>query len=315
MITVVGFNTAMDRRIDLDVLRPGTVQRATSVQLRPGGKGLHVAQTIAALGEPVCLVGLSDAEHDDSLRDYLRTRGVEWRQVRSVHPLRQCLAVHEADGRVTEILEPGALLNPGTREALLAAAYAAIERSSVVVCTGSLPRGFAAGTYGDLVREASKRDARCLLDASADALREGIRAKPWLVKPNADEAAFLLGRPVHGVQDAIDCARLLQREGVARAVVTLGGQGAVGFDGETLWRAVCTAPVDVQDSVGSGDCFLAGLAVGAVRHETLDASLRRAVACGVANAESSETGHASPERVAAWLPHVAVDALPVAADA
>lgn len=315
MITVVGFNTAMDRRIDLDVLRPGTVQRATSGQPRPGGKGLHVAQTVAALGEPVCLVGLSDAEHDDSLRDYLRTRGVEWHPVRSAQPLRQCLAVHEADGRVTEILEPGALLNLGTREALLAAVYAALDRSSVVVCTGSLPRGFAAGTYGDLVREANKRGVRCLLDASADALRDGIRAKPWLVKPNADEAASLLGRPVHGVNDAVDCARLLRREGIARAVITLGGQGAVGFDGETLWRATCTAPVNVRDSVGSGDCFLAGLAVGVVRSEALDVSLRRAVACGVANAESGETGYAPPARVAAWLPHVAVDALPVAAGA
>lgn len=315
MITVVGFNTAIDRRIDLDILRPGAVQRATSSQPRPGGKGLHVAQTIAALGEPVCLVGLSDDEYDDALREHLRARGVEWHPVRAAQPLRQCLAIHEVDGRVTEILEPGALTNPGTRDALLAAASAAFDRSRVVVCTGSLPRGFATDTYANLVREANTRGIRCLLDASAEALREGIAAQPWLVKPNADEAASLLGRPVAGVDAAVECARQLQRNGIERVVVTLGAQGAVGVEDDTVWRAVCAEPVTVRDSVGSGDCFLAGLAVGAARGEALDVSLRRATACGVANAEGGETGYASAARVAAWESRVTVESLPAVARA
>ena len=308
MITVVGFNTAIDHRIDLEALHPGAVQRAISAQSRPGGKGLHVAQTIVALGEQACLIGLSDNAHGDQLRDHMRVRGVEWQPVRGAHPLRQCLAIHEAGGQVTEILEPGATLDSAVRDALLAAVRSAIDRSSVLVCTGSLPPGFAPDTYAVLVHEARARGVRCLLDASADALREGVRAKPWLVKPNADEAASLLGRPVRGVNDAIECARQLYRDGVACAVVTLGGMGAIGFDGETLWHAT-SAPAKVRDGVGSGDCFLAGLAVGVARSQPLEVSLRRAAACGAANAENSEPGYAAPESVSKWLPCVAVDVL------
>jgi tagatose 6-phosphate kinase len=111
------------------------------------------------------------------------------------------------------------------------------------------------------------------------------------------------------MDDAADCARGIHRAGVAHAVVTLGAAGAVGFDGEGLWRAT-SAPAEVRSSVGSGDCFLAGLAVGAARNEPLDIALRRAVACGAANAESADAGCVSLDRVAAWLPRVGVDAVP-----
>lgn len=309
MITVVGFNTAIDRRIDVVRLQPGAVQRATAAATRPGGKGLHVAETAAALGEPVRLVGLTTDVDGVALAERLSARRVAWQPVLSSGPLRQCLAIHEADGRVTEVLEPGPALDARACAALLATAREAMAKSDIMVFTGSLPRGLPPDTYATLIGDARACGVRCLLDASAAALHAGIGAKPWLMKPNADEAAAVLGRPVRGVDDALACARLLHRRGVARAVVTLGALGAVGFDGTAAWHANSTVPVTVQDSVGSGDCFLAGLAVGAVHGESLELALRRAVACGVANAESLDTGYASLERVAAWLPRVSVEPL------
>ena len=115
----------------------------------------------------------------------------------------------------------------------------------------------------------------------------------------------MTGRPVRSVADAFECVRELHRRGVARAVVTLGGEGCVGFDGSTLCH-VWSDPGAVRNSVGSGDCFLAALAVGAVRGEAFEASLRRAVACGAANAANAETGFAEVREVAALLPRVHV---------
>lgn len=310
MITVVGFNTAIDRRIDVVRLQPGAVQRATTAAARPGGKGLHVAETVAALGEPVRLVGLAAGADGAALAERLRGRRVEWHPVPSSGPLRQCLAIHEADGRITEILEPGPTLDARVCAALLAAAREAMAESDFLVFTGSLPGGLPPDTYATLIGDARAHGVRCLLDASAAALRAGIDAQPWLVKPNADEAAAVLGRPVRGVDDGLACVHLLHRRGIAWSVVTLGALGAVGFDGTAAWHATSAAPVAVQDSVGSGDCFLAGLAVGAVRGESLKVALRRAVACGIVNAESPDTGYASLERVLAWLPRVTVAPLP-----
>lgn len=296
MITVAGFNTAIDRRIDVDTLQPGCVRRALAVHVEPGGKGLHVAQTATALGEPARLVGLSDEAHARLLREHLQARGVDWHGIRSPHDLRQCLAIHEVDGRVTEVLESGAELDMSVREALLSELASLIDGSHALVLSGSLPRGFDDETYAHLIRQAAACGVPCLLDASGDALRHGVDAGPWLVKPNADEAAALWGRPVQTIDHAAACVRWLHACGVTRAVVTLGADGAVGFDGEHAWHA-SLAVENVRNSVGSGDCFMAGLAVSAVRGHGLDEALRWATACGAANAQDEETGHVRKDRV------------------
>lgn len=308
MITVAGFNTAIDRRLEVPVLRPGVVQRATAASSTPGGKGLHVAQMIAELGEPVRLVGLEDDEHAVSLARHLHARRVEWHPVRTSGRLRQCLAVQEADARVTELLEPGPVLENVECSALLDALLALYETSSVIVLSGSLPRGLPPDTYATLVRRAAAHALPCVVDASGEALRNAVGARPWCVKPNVDEASMLSGHPLAGLGDAGECARWLYSQGIARPVVTLGARGAVGYDGETLWHA-WTDPATLRNPVGSGDCFVAALAVGTARREPVTTCMRLAVACGAACAENSETGFAEGKRVREWTSRTHVEPL------
>lgn len=308
MITVAGFNTAVDRRLEVPVLRPGEVHRAAAAQVTPGGKGLHVAQMIAELGEPVRLVGLEDEEHATALSQHLLARRVQWHGVRTSGRLRQCLAVQEANARVTEILEPGPSLDVGERAVLLDALLGLYSTSSVVVLSGSLPRGLASDTYAALVRKAAGFALPCLVDASGEALRAAVGAAPWCVKPNADEASALMERPLVSRDDAGECVRWLYAQGVSRPVVTLGAHGAIGFDGETVLHA-WSDPADVRNPVGSGDCFLAGLAVGVARREPLTACMQLAVACGAACAETAETGFAERTRVREWTTRTRVEPL------
>lgn len=308
MITVAGFNTAIDRGIDVGTLRAGEVQRATAVHVRPGGKGLHVAQTIAALGEPVRLVGLDDAAHAALLAGHLNRRRVDWQPVRTPHPLRQCLALREADGRITEILETGEVVPEPARQELFDRVALLLASSAALVLSGSLPAGFPADTYATWARAAQARGVPCLVDASGGALKLAVRAGPWLVKPNADEAGALAGRRVAGIADALACARALQGAGVTRPVVTLGTAGAVAVEGDAAWRAWAEG-VKARNGVGSGDCFLAAMAVAAARGESLEAALQLAVACGAANAESEETGFAERDRIHAWVPRVRLERL------
>lgn len=309
MITVAGFNTAIDRRIELhSALTPGAVQRAVSGRANPGGKGLHVAQMVAELGEPVRLVGLTDVAHDVLIAAHLRERNVQWYGVRGPGELRQCVAINAPDEPTTEILEPSAELPPAVQAELMSTLDSSLNDSSILVLSGSLPHGFPAHTYAELIREASKRGVRCLVDAGGEVLCLAVEARPWLVKPNADEAASIIGKPVHDVSSAADCARQLNQRGVARAVVTLGVQGAVAYDGSELLHA-WSDPEEARNTVGSGDCFLAVLAVGAAQGLSLELSMQRAVACGAANAANEETGYATAAQVAAWMPRVRVECL------
>lgn len=306
MVTVGGFNTAIDRLVTLDVLEPGTVQRASAVCSYPGGKGVHVAQTIAALGEPVQLVGLVDTMHRNFIARRMSERGVLFHGVETTGELRQCLALRERGGRISEVLDPGPLLSEAVRKQLLHTLWRAIDGSEAVVLSGSLPRGFEADTYAQIVRQAGSNGLPCLVDASGEALRHVVDARPCVIKPNRDEAGQLMGQPLESRAQVEALLRDLYARGVLRPVVTLGEQGAFGFDGERVWHA-SMAPRQSANAVGSGDCFLAGMAVAYQRGLAFGESLRLAVACGAANAMHEETGFVERRVVQSLLADVCVE--------
>jgi tagatose 6-phosphate kinase len=190
---------------------------------------------------------------------------------------------------MTEVLDPGPLLSRATREQLLHTLGRALDAGQSLVLSGSLPRGFEADTYARLVHQAGSSGMPSLVDASGEALRLVAEAGPYAIKPNRDEATQLAGQPVETLAQAQALARDLHARGVARPVVTLGAQGALGFDGEACWHASLVL-THCENAVGSGDCFLAGLAVAQQRGLPFDEALRLAVACGAANAMHEETG-------------------------
>lgn len=305
MITVAGFNTAIDHLMRVEALRVGEVNRASDEQICPGGKGLHVAQTIAALGEPVQLIGLVDAAHRNLIARRMSERGVLFHGVEVTGSLRHCIALQDAQGRITEVLGQGPQLAERDRAALLRAFRLGIEDSALVILSGSLPGGFGADTYALLAAQAREAGRRCLVDASGEVLRHAMQPRPFLLKPNRDEAATLLGRPLENLDAAVAAVRELFSRGVEMPVLTLGVLGAIGMDTSGIWHAAIELE-QVRNAVGSGDCFLAGMAVGIERGEPLQEALRLAVACGAANAMEFETGYASRAQVDALLGRVRV---------
>ncbi|MGC1547997.1 MAG: 1-phosphofructokinase family hexose kinase [Rhodanobacter sp.] len=308
MITVAGFNTAIDRFIRLDALRPGEVTRALDEQVYPGGKGLHVAQTIAALGERVQLVGLVDVAHRNLIGRRMSERGVLFHGVEISENLRTCIALQDAAGQITEILGQGPELSNAQRDALLLAFRRSVDESELVILSGSLPRHFPPTTYAELatyVRDAGKR---CLVDASGPVMRHALGAEPFLIKPNRDEIAELRGKPVDDLDAALEAVCELQAQGIAMPVVTMGALGAIAADASGIWHAELTLE-HIRNSVGSGDCLLAGMAVGVARGMSLEETLRLGAACGAANAQGEETGFVERRTVEALLPRVRVQRL------
>jgi 1-phosphofructokinase family hexose kinase len=308
VITVIGFNTAIDRFIRLDTLRPGEVSRALDEQVRPGGKGLHVAQTIAALGERVQLIGLVDPAHRNMIGRQMCERGVLFHGIEVADNLRTCIALQDANGQITEILGQGPLLDSAQQETLLRAFRRGVDDSDLVVLSGSLPRGFPATTYAELAAHVRDAGKRCLVDAGGELLRNVVSSQPFLVKPNRDEISELLEHPVNDLADALAAARELHVRGVAMPVVSMGALGAVAVDESGAWHASIEL-AQVRNTVGSGDCFLAGMAVALQRREPLCEALRFAVASGAANAMEVETGYASSVQVRALLGQVRVQGL------
>jgi len=118
---------------------------------------------------------------------------------------------------------------------------------------------------------------------------ECIRARPELMGMidtyvlNQVEAEEMLGKPVASIPAAEQAAKAILERGPKQVVVTLGALGCVVAErGKGLPLYVPAMPVEVVDTSGAGDAFVAGLS-HALAH---GASLRRAAEVGT--------------RVAAW---------------
>lgn len=301
MITVGGFNTSVDKTLEMAELRSGAVNRAASVRAYAGGKGLHVARAIGTLGEPATLVGVIDAAHRAFFEDALSPLGVAFHGV-EVDRVRTCLAIREANGpRVTEILEPGPEVGEVAQRAICDAFVESARRSEVAVLSGSVPRGFGEDVYARLV--GSLAGVRCLVDASGGLLMAAAEARPFLVKPNREELEVLVSGAIDGVLAAAHSARGLCARGIEIVVVSLGAKGALLASGGRVCHAVAP-PRPARNTVGSGDCLLAGIAVGLARGLALDEVIRLGVACGTANTMSEEHGYVKREHVDEVLPQV-----------
>lgn len=305
MIVVAGFNTSVDRLMEADAVAVGGVTRVRNVIAAPGGKGAHVALTVATLGEPVRLVGIVDELHRDWFQGFFSARGVEFDAVPIAGNIRTCVAVRDRDGRTTELLEPGPALTAAEQTALLDRFRGATSGTSVIALSGSLPAGLSVSAYAQLTGAVGGPGVRVLLDASGDALKLGVAARPFLVKPNAEEAASLVGHPVTSIEAAHAAAATIGA-GVPATVVSLGAQGVVAvWDGRACRVAAPPIP-QAGNIVASGDCLLGGMAVALARGGDANDALQLGVACGAANALSSEAGLIRRADVEALLPTVDV---------
>jgi 1-phosphofructokinase family hexose kinase len=292
VIAVAGFNSAVDMVAETDAIRAGEVIRLSSVAAYPGGKGVHVAQTCGALGDAVRLVGLIDDAHQPMFERVLGERGVTFRGVRMASRLRTCYAIRDASGRITELLEWNTSLEPDTITQLERAFLIACEGARVAVLSGSLPSGAPPSLYARLITRLHNLVPHVIVDTSGLALEEALASGPAVVKPNREEAARLIGRELSTMDDAMHAVREIARRGSRAAIVSLGAEGAaVWWDGRLARIDVpMQAAIDGAGAVGSGDCFVGGLAVALARSEAVDDGLRMAAACGAANVLTSEPG-------------------------
>jgi 1-phosphofructokinase family hexose kinase len=287
VIVVGGFNTALDKLAEIDAIDPGAVLRLRNVRTLPGGKGLHVALACATLGTPATLVGLIDEGTRELFENTLANAGGKFVGVKADAPIRTCYALRDASGRTTELLEAGPDVAVSTATALLDAFRQAAASADFIVLSGSLPPGLPLDTYSRL--SADIGETRVLLDSSGPALAAGIAAGPMLVKPNRQEAEQLVGFGIASLDDAARAAAAIGARGPRYVVLSLGAEGAMVRTSEKIFFVRAPA-VTARNTVGAGDCLLAGFAIGFVRRWPIEQCARYAVACGTAKVMHPETG-------------------------
>ncbi|MEU6774149.1 1-phosphofructokinase [Streptomyces sp. NPDC046759] len=260
MILTVTPNPSLDRTYEVQALKRGEVIRADTERMDPGGKGVNVSRAAAAAGRRTVAVLPLGGAPGALIADLLDAQGIEVAPVPIAGDTRSNIALAESDGVLTKINAPGPQLSAAEQELLLETVREQSRDADWIACCGSLPRGLAPSWYADAVTRAHAGGARIALDTSGHALLEALRARPDVVKPNAEELAEAVGRPLTTVGDALKAAEEVRGMGARAVLASLGADGQLLVEETGAWFA--EAHVDtVRSNVGAGDSSLAGFLI------------------------------------------------------
>ncbi|GAA3400853.1 1-phosphofructokinase [Paenibacillus hodogayensis] len=308
-ITTVTLNAAIDKTYVMDAFPLGKVSRVAEMISVPGGKGINVARVAGQLGSQVRATGFVGGSNGDYIVKELTKTGLANDFVKVDGESRLCLnMIDKTAGTSTELLEPGPVVREEHLEAIREKVRQLAADSSIVALSGSLPKGAPAALYAELIHIARSAGATVLLDTSGDALVEGVKAKPFLIKPNEDEVGKLIGRKPERESDLYAGVLQLLEQGVGCVAVTLGAEGALAGYAGTLYR-IRAPRIEAVNPVGSGDSFVAGMAAALAAGEPVLRALCLATACGTANALNPQAGDVRTEDVQRLLAEVAVETI------
>ncbi|GER85351.1 1-phosphofructokinase [Thermogemmatispora aurantia] len=281
-VATVTLNPAIDQTVRVASLEPGHVHRARTMLLQAGGKGINVAAFLAASGCPVIATGFLGSENASVFERFFAERGIADAFVRLPGQTRIDIKIVDEERRqTTDINLPG--LAPS--EEALSKLWQTVEDLAAdcrwFVLAGALPPAVPSSLYATFIARLKALGRLTVLDASGEALAQGILAGPTLVKPNRVELEQLVGQPLTSLSEVAQAARSLLRHDIRRVVVSLGEQGALFVEGEQVLQALPPA-VTVESTVGAGDAMVAALVLAEQRGLDLAATARLATAYALA---------------------------------
>lgn len=280
-VVTLTVNPALDISMEIGQLAPSRKLRARITHRDPGGGGINVARAVHILGGRSLALWARGGCAGDEIGRWLDDEDVDHHSIQVEGESRECVIVTDAAGDQYRFIPAGPELRTDEVEALLSAPTSVLEDGAVLVLSGSLPPGAGGDFYARAIRQA-RDSVRVVLDASGTSLRQGVRAAPFLVKPNVRELGELVGTEISSDAEISQAASdLIDRHGVAAVVVSLGAGGSILVT-ESQRREIRSPTVPIVSRVGAGDSMVAGIALGLARGWSVGEAVRLGTACGAA---------------------------------
>ncbi|MCS6826199.1 MAG: 1-phosphofructokinase family hexose kinase [Caldilinea sp.] len=258
-IYTVSVNPAIDLFLDVPEIVFDEVLRATAVRRVWAGKGFNVSRALQRLGGKSTALGFVGGYAGMAIRAGLESEGIATDFVTVEEETRtNVMIVDLGAGRHIKVNQTGAPVPAAAQEEFRACVRRHLKPGDLWVLTGSLAPGLSTDFYAEMIELLHAGGAWAALDTSGTALRAGCAARPELVKPNAAEAYDLTGERVTSIEDACRAVAAFHAAGARRVALSMGAQGLLYSDGETLVHAA-PPQLRVRTAVGAGDALLGGL--------------------------------------------------------
>lgn len=294
MIYTVTLNPAFDITVYTKELIKGTLNRSDYYLIEAAGKGVNVSKVIKALGGDSIALGFLGDENKELFLKYLSIDGIKSDFIMVKGQTRTNIKIIETKHNVyTEINQKGFEISKSNMEEFFKKIEDYAHQDDIFILSGSLPQNIDDDIYQHLIYILKNKGAMTILDADKNALKNGIKAHPDIIKPNIFELKTLFDMDENNLDSIIEAARKLVALGIKKVIVSRGAQGAL-FATESDIYIAHPYEVAVKSTVGAGDAMVAAAAYGS--EKKLDDLSIFKLSCAAATASILKEGARPPTK-------------------
>ncbi|WP_072523611.1 1-phosphofructokinase [Clostridium sp. Marseille-P3244] len=284
MIYTVTFNPSLDYIVSVDDFRLGLTNRTDSELILPGGKGINVSTILNNLGISSTALGFVAGFTGDEITKKVKELGISADFIPISEGISRInVKLKNIDG--TEINGMGPEISPEKVEELMEKLNV-LGEGDVLVLAGSIPSTMPADMYSRIMERLQDRGIMFFVDATGDLLKNVLKYRPFLIKPNNHELGELFSAEITKRQEAVPYARKLQDMGARNVLVSMAGEGAVLVAEDGTVHGAPVPEGKLVNAVGSGDSMVAGFLAGWMEEKDYGHAFRMGVAAGSASAFS-----------------------------
>ena len=256
------------------------------VRMSLGGVGRNIAHNLSLMGTDVrLLTAYGDDLYGQKIAASCSELGID-----ISHALRLSgehtstyLYITDPDGEMALAVSDMSICDRITPQ-YLAANLPLLQNAQVIVCDANIPTEA-------LVYLAENCDVPIFCDPVSTIKAEKVRpilGKFHTLKPNRLEAELLSGVPIRDKADVEEAARVLLSTGLRRVFISLGSEGCYGATHNgSMWMP--NFPVNMVNTTGCGDAFMAALVWAYLEGTELEGTLRAGLAASSIAIETTET--------------------------
>ena len=296
LITTITLNPSLDLNIYVDKLRKNQNNRSKSMKYDIGGKATHVSLVLSTLDIENKATGIMGGNNGKTIIKMMENRNVncdfvfqEGDETRITY-----IIVQQEEEGTFMLTEPGFRIESKTFEALKKKVKEIVRKDDFVVISGGIPPGIDIWNYGDLLNLIKEIGGRLIIDTSGECLKEAVKHKPYLLKPNEVELSQIIGYVPNSLEEYIKELKLLNKKGIEIVALSLGDKGSIISTIDKSFRIIPPKVVQINDT-GCGDVFLGGAVAMLYENRALEDVFRFATAISASKATKPGTSEFSLE--------------------
>jgi 1-phosphofructokinase family hexose kinase len=307
MVLTVTLNPLLERRYSFNKIKFNAENRLGKKILRAGGKGINVSRQLNKLGIENIALTFTGGVNGKLFKEILRNDGISFADIQTKEETRDAaIVIESSNNQLSTFFSENISISEAEANTFITKMEKMIATCEIVVFAGSSPCKTTDSIITKGIEIASKLDKISICDTYGSHLQKCIHASPSIIHNNVEEIESSLNTTLKTKSDKLSILNEFYSKGIKQAFITDGSKPFYSSNFDFHYK-VTVPKIEVADSTGSGDSFVAGVAYGWHNKLTFEEQLAFATALAVKNAETFSTSSVGKYRTKSIFNLIGID--------